>query len=125
MAVHLWRNRRQLRSGAATAAGMERFLDLFLLRDPQVATTQPSFLNETRLSLRDELLNGLIRGSIITQHQSPLSQGDRSNSGAMGDTLGSEVRSTTSQYDDDEHGSGSGLPSIPEGEEGPPSPNAT
>ena len=49
--------------------------------------------------------------------------GDRSN--VTGDTLGSEARSTTSQYDDDEHDSGSGLPSIPGGEEGPPSPNAT
>ena len=102
---------------------LERFLDLFLLRDPQAATTRPSFLNDLRLSLGDELPNGLIRGSIITRHQSPLSQGDRS--GATGDTLGSEVRSTTSHYADDEHDSGSGLPSIPEGEEGPPSPNAT
>ena len=40
---------------------------------------------------------------------------------------GVNARSTTSQYDDDdaEQESGSGLPSIPEGEEGPPSPNAT
>ena len=53
--------------------------------------------------------------------------GDRSE--ATGDTLGSEARSTTYQYDDAEHDSGivhSGLSSIPEGEEGaPPSPNAT
>ena len=44
-----------------------------------------------------------------------------------GETLGSEARSTTSQYDDDddEQSSGGGLPTIPEGEEGPPSPNAT
>ena len=44
---------------------------------------------------------------------------------ATGETLGSEVRSTTSHYDDDEQESGEGLPPIPEGEEGPPSPNAT
>ena len=45
---------------------------------------------------------------------------------ATGETLGSEARSTTSQYDDDdEQSSGDGLPTIPEGEEGPPSPNAT
>ena len=38
----------------------------------------------------------------------------------------SEARSTTTQYDDDEHDSGGGLPSIPESEEGGhPSPNAT
>ena len=60
----------------------------------------------------------------ITRHQLPLSMGDRSE--ATGDTLGSESRSTTSQYDDDGHDSGSGLPSIPEGQEGaPPSPNVT
>jgi purine-nucleoside phosphorylase len=39
---------------------LETFLDLFLLRDPQAATMQPSFLNDPRLSLEDELLNGLI-----------------------------------------------------------------
>ena len=45
---------------------------------------------------------------------------------ATGETLGSEARSTTSQYDDDdEQESGEGLPPIPEGEEGPPSPDAT
>ena len=50
--------------------------------------------------------------------------GDRSE--ATGETLGSEARSTTSQYDnDDEQSSGGGLPTIPEGEEPPPSPNAT
>ena len=38
----------------------EWFLDLFLLRDPQAATTQPSFLNDPRLSLGDELMNGLM-----------------------------------------------------------------
>ena len=69
------------------------------------------------------LPNGLIRCSQVTRHESPLSMGDRSD--ATGETLGSEARSTTSQYDDDEHESGSGLPSIPEGEEPPPSPNAT
>ena len=107
---------------------LESFLDLFLLHDPQAATTQPSFLSDPRLSLGDELPNGLIRGStVITRHQSPLSSGDRS--GVTGETLGSEARSTTSQYEegDDEQSSrsGGGLPSIPEGEEGPPSPNAT
>ena len=39
---------------------LERFLDLFLLCNPQAATTQPSFLSDPRLSLSDELLNGLI-----------------------------------------------------------------
>ena len=80
---------------------------------------------DPRLSLGDELPNGLIRGSHVTRarHESPLSMGDRSE--ATGDTLGSEARSTTSQYADDEHESGGGLPPIPEGEEGPPSPNAT
>ena len=103
---------------------LERFLDLFLLRDPQAATTQHSFLSDPRLSLSDELPNGLIRGSNVTRHPSPLSMGDRSE--ATGETLGSEARSTTSQYDDDdEQSSGGGLPTIPEGEEGPPSPNAT
>ena len=47
---------------------LERLVDLFLLRDPQAATTQPSFLNDPRLSLGDELLNGIIRGSHITRH---------------------------------------------------------
>ena len=68
---------------------LERFLDLFLLRDPQAATTQSSFLSDPRLSLGDELPNGLIRGStVITRHESPLSMGERS--GVTGDTLGSE-----------------------------------
>ena len=50
---------------------LERFLDLpvFLLRDPEAATTQPSFLNDPRLPLGDELPNGIIRGSVITRHQ--------------------------------------------------------
>ena len=73
---------------------LERFLDLFLLRDPQAATTQPSFLTDPRLPLADELPNGLIRGSHVTRHPSPLSMGGRSE--ATGETLGSEVRSTTS-----------------------------
>ena len=50
--------------------------------------------------------------------------GDRS--GVTGDTLGSEARSVTSDFNDDEQSSRGGLPSTPEGEEGgPPSPNAT
>ena len=62
----------------------------------------------------------------ITRHQSPLSMGDRSGVTVDRDTLGSEARSVTSQYADDEQSSGGGLPSIPEGEGGgPPSPNAT
>ena len=77
---------------------LERFLDLFLLRDPQAATTQPSFLNYPRLSLGDELSNGPIRDSHVTRHKSPLSMGDRSET--TGETLGSEVCSTTSQLDD-------------------------
>ena len=44
---------------------------------------------------------------------------------ATGETLGSEARSTTSQFDNDKQESGRGLSSIPEGKEGPPSPNAT
>ena len=75
----------------------ERFLDLFLLSDPQAATTQPSFLSDPRLSLSDELPNGLIRGSNVTRHPAPLSMGDRSE--ATGETLGSEARSTTSKYE--------------------------
>ena len=75
---------------------------------------------DPRLSLGDEPPNGLIRGSHVTRHESPLSMGDRSE--ATSETLGSEVRSTTSQLDDDKLESGSGLPSIPEGEEAPPSP---
>ena len=87
-------------------------MDKFLKRDPQVATTRPSFLEYPRLSLGDELSNGLIRGSIITRHQSPLSMGDRS--GVTGDTLGSEAHSVTSQYDGDgEQSSRGGLPPIP------------
>ena len=114
MAVHLWWNRRQPERG---------FLDPFILCDPQATTTQPLFLTDPRLSLSDELPSGLIRGSHVTRHESPLSMGGRSE--ATGETLGIEVRSTTSQFDDDEQESGTGLPSIPEGEEGPPSPNAT
>ena len=46
---------------------LERFLDLSLKRDPQAATTytRPSFLDDPRLPLGDELPNGLIRGSNI------------------------------------------------------------
>ena len=103
---------------------LERFLDLFLVRDPQAATTQPSFLSDPRLSLSDELPNGLIRGSRVTRHPSPLSMGGRSE--ATGETLGSEARSTTSHDDDDEEqSSGQGLSAIPEGEDAPPLPNAT
>ena len=79
---------------------LERFLDLFLILDPQAATTQPSFLSDPRLPLSDELPNGLIRGSRVTRHPSPLSMGGRSE--ATGVTLGSEVRSTTSHGDDDD-----------------------
>ena len=47
-------------------------------------------------------------------------------SGVTGGTLGSEARSATSQYDDGERDSGSGLPPIPEGDaDAPPLPNAT
>jgi hypothetical protein len=99
---------------------LERFLDLFLVRDPQAATTQPSFLSDPRLSL-GEPSGAYAQGSNVTRHQSPLSMGGRSE--ATGETLGSEVRSTTS-HDDDEHESGEGLPSIPEGEEGPLSPDS-
>ena len=45
--------------------------------------------------------------------------------GGRSEATGETARSTTSQYDDDEQSSGGGLPTIPEGEEGPPSPNAT
>ena len=123
LAVYLWQNRRHANYNVGPQ--LERFLDAFLKRDPQEATARPSFLDDPRPSLGDELANGLIRGSIVTRHQSPLSMGNRS--GGSGDTLGSEARSVTSQYDDnDEQSTGSGLPHIPEGEEeGPPSPNAT
>ena len=128
LAVHLWRNRRQLCRGAVVGPQLEIFLDLFLKRDPQAATTWPSFLYAPRLSLGDEPASASCYGSNVTRHQSPLLQGDRSGVTytAAGDTLGSEARSTTPQYDDEEHGSGGGLSPIPEGEEGgPPSPNAT
>ena len=108
----------------AVGPQLESFLDLLLKRDPQAATTRPSFLDDPRLSLGDEPASTSFHGSHATRHQSPLSQGDRS--GVTGDTLGNEARTTTSQYDDDEHDSGGGLPPVPEGkEEGPPSPNAT
>ena len=90
---------------------LERFLDLFPKRDPQAATTRPSFLDDPRLSLGDEPASASFHGSRVTRHQSPFSQGARS--GVTGDTLGSEARSTTSQYDDDKHDSGGGLPPIP------------
>ena len=107
----------------AVGPQLERFLDLFLKRDPQAATARPSFLYDPRLSLGDEPASARFHGSNVTRHQSPRSQGDRS--GVTGDTLGSETRSTTSQYDDDEHGSGGALSSIPESEEeGLSSPNA-
>ena len=68
------------------------------------------------------VLFGVQQSSRDASHHS---MGDRS--GVTGETLGSEARSTTSQYDedDDKQSSGGGLPSIPEGKEGPPSPNAT
>ena len=94
-----------------------------LLRDPQAATTQSSLLTDPRLSRSNELPNALIRGSHVTRHKSPLLMGGRSE--ATGGTLGREVRSTTSQLDGDEHESGAGLSSIPEGEDGPPLLNAT
>ena len=63
-------------------------------------------MDDPRLSLGDKLPNGLIRGSIVTRHNSPLSEGECS--GVTGDTLGtrSEARSRssiTSQYDDEKH----------------------
>ena len=78
---------------------LERFLDLFLLCDPQAATMQPLFLTDLMLSLLDALPNGLIQGSHITRHESPLSMGGRSE--ATGKTLGSEVCSMTSQLNND------------------------
>ena len=75
---------------------LESFLDLFLVRDPQAATTQPSFLSDPRLSL-GEPSGAHAQGSNVTRHPSPLSMGGRSE--ATGETLGSEVRSTTSHYD--------------------------
>ena len=73
---------------------LERFLNLFLVHDPQAATMQPSFLSDLRLSLSDELLNGLIQGSRVTRHPLPLSMDGQSE--AMGETLGSQACSTTS-----------------------------
>ena len=105
---------------------LERFLGLFLVCDPQAATMQPSFLSDLRLSLIDKPSSGHTHGSKVTHHPSPLSMGGQSE--ATGETLGSEAHSTTSHYDDDnndEQSSGGGLPPIPEGEEGPPSPDAT
>ena len=89
---------------------LERFLDLFLKRDPQATTTRPSFLDDPRLSLGEEPESASFHGSRVTRHQSPLSQGDRF--GATGDTLGSEAHSTTSQYDDDEHDSEGEIPPM-------------
>ena len=84
----------------------------------------PRFYQIRGCHLPTNLRVGTSRGSNVTRHPSPLSMGGRSE--ATGETLGSEARSTTSQYDDDdEQSSGGGLPPIPEGEEGPPSPNAT
>ena len=91
------------------------------MRDPQAATSQPSFLSDPRLPLTDEPASGLTQGSNATRHPSPLPMGGRSE--AAGETLGSEARSA--QYDDDdEHSIGGGLPPISEGAEGPLSPNA-
>ena len=53
-------------------------------------------MDVTRLSLGEEPESASFHGSLVTRHQSPLSQGDRS--GVTGDTLGSEARSTTSQH---------------------------
>ena len=39
---------------------LERFLNMFLIHTPQAAMAQPLFLSDLRLSLSDELLNGLI-----------------------------------------------------------------
>ena len=39
---------------------LERFLDLFLIHDPQAATTQPLFLSDLRLALTDEHTYGII-----------------------------------------------------------------
>ena len=119
MAVCLWRNRRQLQRGAATGK----------VPRPVPSPRCTGSYDTALVSLGSEAVTfrrtfGLTRGSNVTRHPSPLSMGDRSE--ATGETLGSEARSTTSQYDDgDEQSSGGGLPTIPEGEEGPPSPNAT
>ena len=84
----------------AVGPQLESFLDLLLKRDPQAATTRPSFLDDPRLSLGDEPASTSFHGSHATRHQSPLSQGDRSN--VTGDTLGSKARSTSDQYDDEQ-----------------------
>jgi hypothetical protein len=56
---------------------LERFLDLFLVHDPQAATTQPSFLSDPRLALTSEPSSAHARGSNVTRHPSPLSMGGR------------------------------------------------
>ena len=45
------------------------------------------FLDDPRPPLGDEPESASFHGSRITRHQSPLSQGDRSESGVTGDTL--------------------------------------
>ena len=110
----------------AVGPQLDMFLDLFRKRDPQAATTRPSFLDDPRLSLGDGPASASFHayGSAITRHQSPLSTGDRS--GVTGDTLGSEARPTGEEYESQASGDWRPLSSIPEGEEGdPPSPNAT
>ena len=82
-------------ANCAVGPQLERFLDLFLKREPQAATTRPSFLDDPRLSLGEEPASASFHGSNVTCHLSPVSQGDRS--GVTGDTPGSEARSTTSQ----------------------------
>ena len=69
---------------------LERFLDLFLVRDPRAATTQPSFLSDPRLAFTSGPSSAHARGSNVTCHPSPLSMGGRSE--ATGETLGSEAR---------------------------------
>ena len=80
-----------------TGPQRERFLDLFLKRDPQAgveaATTKPSFHDDLRLSLEDGPEGpDVFQCSVIDQarhaHQPPLSAGDRSN--VTGDALRSE-----------------------------------
>ena len=126
LGVHLWGNRRGIVAKYAVGPQLDMFLDLFRKRDPQAATTRPSFLDDPRLSLGDGPASASFHayGSAITRHQSPLSTGDRS--GVTGDTLGSEARPTGEEYESQASGDWRPLSSIPEGEEGdPPSPNAT
>ena len=123
LAVYLWRNRRQLCRGAAIGKVSRPVPETRPPRSKYEALVSGLSEAVSSDSLGDEPASAFTRHS---HHQSPLSQGDRA--GVTGDTLGSEACSTTSQYADDEHDSGGGLPPISEGDEGargPPSPNAT